>query len=141
MILLLFIGYKCTVTMPSTEFQRIVRDMGVLGDTCIISVSKEGVRFSVKGDLGTGNITRKQNSTSENKDHHTLITMEEATELTFALRYLNFFTKVSILIIHSLVRDIYERSIFINLYFLYSSINLIIFIGYPSFWFCTTPFK
>ena len=26
--------YKCTVKMPSSEFQRIVRDLSVLGDTC-----------------------------------------------------------------------------------------------------------
>ncbi len=70
--------------------------MGVLGDTCVISVNKEGVRFSVKGDLGTGNITRKQSTASENADEHTTVVVEEATELTFALRYLNFFTKVSI---------------------------------------------
>ncbi len=38
--------------MPSNEFQRIVRDLGVLGDTCTIGVSKEGVRFMVSGDLG-----------------------------------------------------------------------------------------
>lgn len=44
--------YKVIVKMPSAEFQRIVRDLGVLGDTCTISVTKEGVRFSVNGDLG-----------------------------------------------------------------------------------------
>ena len=44
--------YKCEVKMPSGEFQRIVRDLSVLGDTCAISVTKEGVRFSVSGDLG-----------------------------------------------------------------------------------------
>ncbi len=26
--------YKCNVRMPSAEFQRIIRDLGVLGDTC-----------------------------------------------------------------------------------------------------------
>ena len=26
--------YKCTVRMPSAEFQRIIRDISVLGDTC-----------------------------------------------------------------------------------------------------------
>ncbi len=81
--------------LPSAEFQRIVRDLGVLGDTCVISVSKEGVKFSVKGDLGTGNITRKQSTAGEKPEEHTTIEMEEATELTFALRYLNFFTKAT----------------------------------------------
>lgn len=26
--------YKCVVTMPSGEFQRICRDMATIGDTC-----------------------------------------------------------------------------------------------------------
>jgi len=29
--------YKCTVRMPSAEFQRIIRDLGVLGDTCNVA--------------------------------------------------------------------------------------------------------
>jgi proliferating cell nuclear antigen len=45
--------YKCTVEMNSGEFQRIIRDLQVLGETCTISVTKEGIRFSVSGDLGT----------------------------------------------------------------------------------------
>jgi len=28
--------YKTTIRMPSAEFQRIIRDLGVLGDTCQI---------------------------------------------------------------------------------------------------------
>lgn len=42
--------------MPSNEFKRIITDLQVLGDTCTIAVTKEGVRFSVTGDLGTGNV-------------------------------------------------------------------------------------
>ena len=26
--------YKCNVRLPATEFQRIIRDLGVIGDTC-----------------------------------------------------------------------------------------------------------
>ena len=89
--------YKCVVKMPAAEFQRIVRDLGVLGDTCTISVNKEGVRFSVAGDLGTGNIMRKQSTSSEKEEEHTTIDMEEPVELTFALQYLNNFTKASAL--------------------------------------------
>ncbi len=29
-------AYKCNVRMPSAEFQRVIRDLGVLGDTCKI---------------------------------------------------------------------------------------------------------
>ena len=87
--------YKCLVKMPAAEFQRIVRDLSVLGDTCTIAVSKEGVRFSVAGDLGTGNIMRKQNTTADKEEERTTIDMEEPVELTFALQYLNNFTKAT----------------------------------------------
>ncbi len=105
--------------MPAGEFQRIVRDLMVLGDTCeereeegcicecsaplvppslpsagVISVSKEGIKFSVKGDLGTGNITRKNHIVDKAEDS-TKIEMESPVELTFALRYLNYFTKAT----------------------------------------------
>ncbi len=61
-----------------------------------IGVSKEGVKFSVKGDLGTGNIQRKATKGSKDDGSDaTTIEMEEPVELTFALRYLNYFTKAS----------------------------------------------
>jgi proliferating cell nuclear antigen len=110
--------YKCTVKMPANEFQRIVRDLSSIGDTCTfvsmsyprarppptsmcecvagtIAVTKEGVKFSVKGDLGVGNITRKQSKSADKEEESTIIEMEEGVELTFALRYLNFFTKAT----------------------------------------------
>lgn len=87
--------YKCTIKMPSNEFQRIIRDLQVLGDTCVIGCTKEGVRFSVSGDLGTGNVLIRANSAPEKEEDQVLIEMEEPVELTFALRYLNFFTKAT----------------------------------------------
>jgi proliferating cell nuclear antigen len=96
--------YKCIVTMPATEFQRIIRDISVLGDNCTISVSKEGVKFTVKGDIGTGNILRKnyqdtvdpKDKDAKSKENETTsITIDEPTELSFALRYLNYFTKAT----------------------------------------------
>jgi len=85
------------VKLPSAEFKRVVGDLSVMGDTCVIAVSKEGVKFSVKGDLGTGSVMRKQDKSGEKDESHTLIEMEEPTELTFAMRYLNQFTKATTL--------------------------------------------
>jgi len=87
--------YKCTIQMPSGEFQRIIRDLQVLGDTCTISCSKEGVKFTASGDVGSGNVLVRQNNTAEKDEDKVLIEMDEPTELTFALRYLNFFTKAT----------------------------------------------
>lgn len=95
--------YKCSIKMPSREFERIVRDLQVLGDTCTISVGKEGVRFSVSGNIGTGNILTRANATAEKDEDQVIIDMDEPVELNFALRYLNFFTKATNLSKHVLI--------------------------------------
>jgi proliferating cell nuclear antigen len=104
--------YVCTIRLPSSEFQRIMRDLTVLGDTCkyhslylclllnfeftgTIACTKEGVRFSSSGDLGTGNILLKHNPAVDKEDEAVVIDMQEPVELLFALRYLNLFTKAT----------------------------------------------
>ena len=88
--------YKAAVKMPAAEFQRICRDLAVLGDTVTISVTKEGVKFSVTGELGSGNMTIRQNSSVDTKEDEAVsVEMEEPVSLNFALRYLNFFTKAT----------------------------------------------
>lgn len=88
--------YKVCIRMPATEFQRICRDMSVLGETCAIKADKGGVTFKVTGDLGTGKITCRQSSKDDEKEEEkTVIDVDEPLELTFALRYLNLFTKAT----------------------------------------------
>ena len=43
--------------LPSDEFQRICRDLSAIGDTVTISITKEGVKFSVSGDIVYGEMT------------------------------------------------------------------------------------
>merc|ERR1712010_408380 len=86
--------YSAEVTMPSGEFSKICRDLTTFGDTVTIAANKEGVKFSVTGDIGTGNVTVRQNASAD-KDQQTLIELQEPVSLTFALRYLNFFTKAA----------------------------------------------
>jgi len=87
--------YKCSVKMPSSEFHRICREISVIGDTVKISASKEGVKFSVSGDMGTGSIICKQNPSVDEEEDAVVIKLEDEVSLTFALRYLNFFAKAT----------------------------------------------
>nr|WCZ58763.1 proliferating cell nuclear antigen PCNA [Seculamonas ecuadoriensis] len=87
--------YKVTIKMPAGEFQRIVRDLSTIGDTVTIDATKEGVKFSVTGESGNGNILIKQNATVDKADDATVIDLQEPAKMTFALRYLNFFTKAT----------------------------------------------
>lgn len=49
--------YSAEIKMPSSEYQRIMRDLASIGDTVLISATKEGVKFSTTGEVGTANIT------------------------------------------------------------------------------------
>jgi len=43
--------------MPSTEFARICRDLSQFGESVIIACTKDGVKFSTSGDIGSGKLT------------------------------------------------------------------------------------
>lgn len=49
--------YCATIRMPGAEYARICKDLSSIGETVVISASKEGVKFSTSGDVGTANIT------------------------------------------------------------------------------------
>ncbi|TFL00712.1 proliferating cell nuclear antigen, N-terminal domain-containing protein [Pterulicium gracile] len=51
--------YDASVTMPSAEFTRIVRDLSLLGESVRIEVNKEGVRFASEGEAANGNVLLK----------------------------------------------------------------------------------
>ncbi|KAJ7499465.1 proliferating cell nuclear antigen, N-terminal domain-containing protein [Mycena latifolia] len=52
--------YDAEVIMPAAEFSRIVRDLGALGESVRIEVSKEGVRFASDGEAANGSVLLKK---------------------------------------------------------------------------------
>ncbi|KAF8808762.1 proliferating cell nuclear antigen [Phlegmacium glaucopus] len=52
--------YDARVTMASSEFTRIVRDLSQLGESVRIEVSKEGVRFASEGEAANGSVLLRQ---------------------------------------------------------------------------------
>ncbi|XP_067139045.1 proliferating cell nuclear antigen-like [Centruroides vittatus] len=87
--------YSVTIDMPSVEFQRICRDLSQIGDSVTISCTKDGVKFSASGDLGSGNIKLSQTANVDKEEEAVIINMQEPVSLTFALRYLISFTKAT----------------------------------------------
>jgi len=71
--------------MPSGEYARIVRDLGQFGESIVISCSKQGVKFTSTGDIGTGNIKLAQTS-SVDDDKKVEIDLQEPVTLTFAAK-------------------------------------------------------
>lgn len=81
--------------MPSNEFSRICREFGSLSETIRIETNKEQIRFSITGDIGSGNAVLTQKDTG-NEDA-VILEVDEPVSLSFAARYLNLFSKAGAL--------------------------------------------
>merc|ERR1712032_1056092 len=86
--------YKVIAKLPSAEFQKICRDLKEFGETMQVSASKEGIKFSVQGDVGAGNVMLKPREAEKPEEKVTLQVHEPVTA-TFALRYLVNFAKAA----------------------------------------------
>merc|ERR1712232_446777 len=86
--------YKVTAKMPSAEFQKICGDLKEFGETMQVKASKEGITFSVQGDVGAGNVMLKPRESDKAEERVTLAVQEPVTA-TFALRYLVNFAKAA----------------------------------------------
>ncbi|KAI9223911.1 proliferating cell nuclear antigen [Blastocladiella britannica] len=106
--------YAAVVKMSSAEFARICNDMSVMGETVTIAVTKEAVKFSARGEQGAGSVAVRATRGGAAMDvdasagssskaasaaiaSETTITLEEAVELSFALKYLKMFAKAATL--------------------------------------------
>jgi len=88
--------YAAVIKMPAAEFQRICRDLTIVGDAVSIAATKGNVKFSASGDMGKGDIIIKPTEDVDTpEDEKTVIELEEPVTLTFALRYLNYFSKAT----------------------------------------------
>lgn len=87
--------YSSVIKMPSGEFQRICRDLSQIGESVVIACTKDGIKFSATGDMGTGNVKLAQTANVDKEEEAVMIEMQEPVTLTFALRYLNYFTKAT----------------------------------------------
>jgi proliferating cell nuclear antigen len=86
--------YKVVARLPSSEFQKICRDLKEFGETMQLSASKEGLKFSVAGDVGSGNVMLKPRE-AEKPEDKVALTVHEPVTATFALRYLVNFAKAA----------------------------------------------
>jgi proliferating cell nuclear antigen len=106
--------YAATITLPSSEFSRITRDLSALSEsgkkitaantqigtswqsyTVAIECTKEGVKFGCNGDIGNGSVTLRQHTNVENEAKSVDISLTEPVALTFSLKYLVNFCKAA----------------------------------------------
>ncbi|KAL4972677.1 Mysoin-binding motif of peroxisomes-domain-containing protein [Aspergillus desertorum] len=87
--------YAATIEMPSVEFQRICRDLNALSESVVIEATKEGVKFSCQGDIGSGSVTIRQHTSVDKPEQNVTIVLSEPVALTFSLKYLVNFCKAT----------------------------------------------
>ncbi|KAF1808639.1 proliferating cell nuclear antigen [Eremomyces bilateralis CBS 781.70] len=87
--------YAAQISMPSSEFQRITRDLSAISESVTIECNKEGVSFACEGDIGKGNIKLRQYTNVDKPAENVEVNMTEPVALTFALKYLGNFCKAS----------------------------------------------
>merc|ERR1712029_1093465 len=68
--------YKVIAKLPSAEFQKICRDLKEFGETMQMKANKEGITFSVQGDVGSGNVLLKPRE-SEKPEEKVALTVHE----------------------------------------------------------------
>lgn len=77
--------FDCNICLSSKEFKSVMSDLNQFGDDCIISVSNGSVNFSVKGDIGEGDV-----SLTDLK-----MDVVKPVKLTFSIKHLLNFTKAT----------------------------------------------
>ena len=98
--------FAAVIKMPSGKFQKVVsidsyqliiilldclglvqlRDLSKFGESVLIEVTEEGVKFSAAGDIGVGNIKLAQTANVDKEEESVIIEMQEPVKLTFACR-------------------------------------------------------
>merc|ERR1712066_973788 len=68
--------FKVVAKMPSGEFQKICRDLKEFGETIQVKADKEGITFSVNGDVGTGHVLLKPRE-GEKPEEKVSLTVQE----------------------------------------------------------------
>lgn len=86
--------YSSVVSINSSEFTKICKELYSLNETLTIHTSPEFVQFSVESEVGSGSI-KIGASDSGPKEEHTTLEVTDSVTQQFAIRYLNMFNKAA----------------------------------------------
>jgi proliferating cell nuclear antigen len=86
--------YSSIVTLPSGEFSRLCKELSAISETVQIETGKDAIKFSVNGEIGSGSVTLKSIE-SDKKEEQVILEVDEPVNLSFSLRFLNFFNKAA----------------------------------------------
>lgn len=87
--------YDSVITMPSTDFGKIVRDLKNLSESLNVVVTKDSVKFTSEGESGSGSVVLKSHSDLDHPENTINVSLENPVNLTFGLKYLNDIIKAT----------------------------------------------
>jgi len=89
--------YDAVVTMPSAEMKKAITDLKEFGDALQVNTSKDGIKFSASGEIGTGNVLLKPRQTGKDEESLSIggVNPSEPIDIRFGMRYLNLFVKAT----------------------------------------------
>lgn len=96
--------FPAHVNLPSKHFQRICSDLGQFSDSLTIEASHKLVKFSTSGDMVGGNVTLGPRESAEERVEIETESPGYTVQLSFAVRYLNYFAKATPLSTHVQLR-------------------------------------
>lgn len=82
------IEYDSVVNLPSSDFQKVARDLSQLSDSLAIVVTKDTIKFEANGDIGTGSVILKPFTDLENPQNTVKVELNKPVLLSFGLKYL-----------------------------------------------------
>ncbi|AFP65558.1 proliferating cell nuclear antigen (nucleomorph) [Chroomonas mesostigmatica CCMP1168] len=88
-------NYPASIRLTSSEYRRICTDLSALGDSVVLEISNQGIKFEVEGDIGKGSITLKPAVKEENKVDRVHIESTDSIKMLFSMRYLSSFSKAT----------------------------------------------
>ena len=101
------VEYPCTIRMCSRELKTLANDLYSISDTVSIACSTTEVSFSCAADIGEGSVTFKNKEHSDGLQNgvlqqrmqsaDVLLRCTKSSESVYALKYLNFFAKATLL--------------------------------------------
>ena len=86
--------YGSVIKMPSSLFSKICKDLYSMNETMNIETNEEYIKFSLSNETIGGGIKIEKNDSNDLEDQ-VQITCDNSINLSFALRYLNMFTKAA----------------------------------------------
>ncbi|CRG93975.1 proliferating cell nuclear antigen, putative [Plasmodium gallinaceum] len=90
-------GFDAEVELSSKELTNIFRNLSEFSDTVFIEIDSNSIKFTTKGLVGDAEVALKPRDSTSEDDIGVNIKSKKKIKQSFAIKYLNLFSKSSIL--------------------------------------------